>query len=84
MSKEPQKSLSQDKQIESFEEVKDFNNPDFEFIPKSQHKWVQQGPYLICRSCDLQHAVPIGMERVLMGFKDNGDPIIKKRSEVGL
>lgn len=59
------------------EETLDFTKPDYQFIPKGNHEWRQRGPYLVCVSCELQHAVYIGMEKRLVGF-DQGRPIIKK------
>ena len=46
----------------------------FEFIPKGIHSWKQQGPYLICSSCELQHAVWIGVSKWLVGFEEDGSP----------
>ena len=60
-------------------EVLDFNKPDFNFIPKGVHDWRQQGYYIICKSCDLEHAVWIGSERILIGINDRGEPILKVR-----
>ncbi len=41
------------------------------------HKWIQQGPYLICQSCELKHAVYIGVEKHLLGYDKEGKPVIK-------
>lgn len=60
-------------------EVLDFNKPDFNFIPKGVHDWRQQGYYIICKSCDLEHAVWIGNKRILTGINDRGEPILKVR-----
>jgi len=49
----------------------------------SGHQWVQRGPYLVCRSCPIEHAVYIGMNVRLIGFKDNGRPILKKIGKRG-
>lgn len=65
--------------IEEDNEKLDFSKPDFEFIPKGNHEFRQQGPYLICYSCELQHAVWIGMEKMMMGIDDKGQPILKSR-----
>jgi len=46
------------------------------YIPKEGHEWRQQGPYLICNSCPLQHATYIGMKKQLIGF-ENSKPIFK-------
>ena len=68
-----------EKQNEKETEVLDFTKPDFNFIPKGSHEWRQQGYYIVCKSCDLEHAVWIGSERLLTGINDNGEPILKVR-----
>jgi len=65
-------------------EVLDFNKPDFKFIPSGYHDWRQRGYYLICGSCDLEHAVFIGPNKVIVGKNEKGEPIIKNRKDVGL
>ncbi len=65
-------------------EVMDFSKPDFTFTPKGVHEWRQEGYYLICRSCDLQHAIWIGGEKILTGFDNNGKVILKTRKELGM
>lgn len=52
--------------------------PDFQFIP-GRHIYRQQGYYLICNSCVLQHAVFIGDKYLMVGEDENGTPILKKR-----
>jgi len=59
-------------------EVLDFNTPDFKFTPAGFHDWRQQGYYLVCKSCELQHAVFIGKDKIMVGMDDKG-PILKKR-----
>lgn len=61
------------------EELLDFTKPDFDFKPNERHEWRQYGPYLICKVCQLEHAVYVGMENVLIGLEENGQPILKKR-----
>ena len=56
--------------------------PDFVFFPKGRHTYRQEGPYLVCRSCELHHAVYIGMEKIMVGENENGEPIVKRRSEL--
>jgi len=60
-------------------EVLDFNKPDFKFFPKGRHIYRQQGYYLICKSCELQHAIWIGMDKIMVGEDKEGNPILKKR-----
>lgn len=61
------------------EQAYDFDNPEFTFIPKGIHNWRQEGPYLVCRSCEIHHAVFIGMEKMMIGIDENGNPILKSR-----
>lgn len=61
-------------------EVIDTSQPEYEFNPGLKgHDWRQQGPFLICQSCELKHSVYIGMDKQLMGIDEEGMPIIKKR-----
>jgi hypothetical protein len=57
---------------------------DFEFLPTGQHEYRQRGPYLVCLSCEVQHAVYIGMEKIMVGEDEQGRPILKTRKELGL
>lgn len=60
-------------------EALDFNNPDYSFIPKGYHEWRQRGPYCICTSCELEHAIYLGMDKLLIGIDEKGQPIVKKK-----
>ena len=60
-------------------ELLDFNKPNFEFKPNEHHDWRQKGPYLVCKSCELQHATYIGMDKLLIGLNEKGQPLFKKR-----
>lgn len=55
--------------------------PDFQFFPQGRHVYRQQGPYLVCRSCELHHAIYVGMEHIMVGEED-GKPILRRRSEL--
>lgn len=59
-------------------ELLNFDNGE-KFIPKGNCEYRQQGPYLICYSCPLQHAVWIGMNKMMIGISKDGMPILKKR-----
>lgn len=53
--------------------------PLYEFSPGlSGHEWKQQGPYLVCHSCEIRHATYIGMGKLLVGIED-GKPILERR-----
>lgn len=62
-------------------EVIDFNRPSYVFKPNEQHEWRMQGPYLVCKSCELQHAVFIGMGKILVGLNGDGTPKLINRDE---
>lgn len=64
-------------------EEKDLDKPDFIFLPKGNHLWRQEGPYIVCKSCELVHAAFVGMEKVLVGFKEE-KPIFKTRKELNI
>lgn len=66
---------------ESEEEMLDFTKPDYSFIPKGNHEYRQQGYYLVCKSCEIQHAVWIGPDRLMVGVDESGRPILKKRKD---
>lgn len=57
----------------------DFTRPTFEFKPQEHHDWRQQGPYLCCKSCELEHGVWVGMGKILVGLNEMGQPILKNR-----
>lgn len=67
---------------EPLSESKPIDKPDYEFKPNEIHEWRQQGFYLICKSCELQHAVFIGSENILVGINKEGKPILKSRRSV--
>ena len=48
-------------------------------IPKEigAHDWVQQGPYLVCRSCPLRHTTYIGVNKRYFGKDEKGLPILR-------
>lgn len=69
--------MNNDEEYES--EILNFEEPDFVFEPNERHEWRQQGPYLVCKSCQLEHAVYIGMEKILVGLDNYGQPILKVR-----
>lgn len=70
-------------EVESLEEDLVYT-PDFVFLPKGRHTYRQEGPYLVCRSCELHHAIYIGMDKLMVGENENGEPILRSRSELNL
>ena len=64
---------------EPYEETLDFTKPDYVFLPKGRHTYRQQGYYLVCKSCEIAHAVWIGSTRIMVGEEEDGTPILKKR-----
>lgn len=68
---------NEEKQNEAEEEILDLTKPDYTFIPKGSHEWVQRGPYLICKSCEIEHATWIGVGKQMIGVSSDGQPILK-------
>lgn len=62
----------------------DFTRPDFSFIPKGNHDYKQRGYYLVCKSCELEHGIFVGPERLMVGIEEGGQPILKTRRELGM
>jgi hypothetical protein len=50
--------------------------PDFTFTPNGNCRFKQRGPYLVCCTCELEHAKFIGMNKRMVGEKPNGEPIL--------
>jgi hypothetical protein len=50
-----------------------------EAIPQ-RHDWYQQGVWLKCRSCKLNHGSYIGTEYILIGIDEHNKPILDKIS----
>lgn len=74
----------EDVQDDSESERLDFGKPDFTFIPKGNHDYKQRGYYLICKSCEIEHAVFVGADKIMVGIEDDGKPIMKSRKELGM
>lgn len=75
-------SDSSESEVKSAEEIFDFNKPDYSFIPQGNHEYRQQGYYLVCKSCEIQHAVWIGSRKIMVGVDEEGKPILKKRKDM--
>jgi len=61
----------------------DFNSPAFTFTPAGRHTYRQEGYYLVCKSCELHHAVFIGPYKIMVGETEDGKPILKNKKELG-
>lgn len=68
---------------EEEQDTLDFTKPDYVFLPKGNHFYRQQGYYLVCKSCEITHAVWIGPDHLMVGCKEDGSPVLKKRKELG-
>lgn len=64
--------------LDAEKEIINTNEPLFAFEPGlTGHQWRQQGPYIVCKSCELVHALRIGMNKQLIGIDEEGMPILK-------
>jgi len=74
---------NQKEQQEELNETVNFSKPAYTFTP-GNHIYRQQGYYLVCKSCDLQHAVWIGASKIMVGVDEKGIPILKTRKSLGM
>jgi len=65
----------------SEEKEYDFDNPEFVFAPKGLHNFRQEGIYLVCRSCEIEHAIYIGPDKMMVGIDEEGKPIVVDKQE---
>ncbi len=79
---ENQQTMEEEQLVEEETQVVDFSKPDYSFIPNGTHLYRQQGPYLICKTCELEHATFIGMDKLMVGVAENGKPILKSRKDM--
>lgn len=71
----------ENKQEQETHEEGEVLRKEYEFIPSALCKYKQRGPYLICVSCEIQHATFIGMDKIMVGEDNDGKPIVRSRSE---
>lgn len=72
MEEQNEKTNIEEPETEQLQEI-------YKFLPKGRHTWRQQGFYLVCKSCELQHAVYIGPKKIMVGEDQEGRPILKDR-----
>ena len=69
----------EEKNEEIEEEELNFEKPDYVFEPEPNHDYRQQGFYLVCKSCEIEHAVWIGSNKIMIGTDKDGKPILQNR-----
>ncbi len=80
--KTEEKKEVKETQEKELEEILNFDKPDFVFSPKGRHEWRQRGYYLVCVSCEIQHAIWIGPDKIMVGEDKEGKPLLKTREEL--
>lgn len=85
LSKHSKMDNEKNEDIQEVEEVKaevEVMQKAYEFTPSGTCTFRQRGPYIVCTSCEIQHANWIGMDRIMVGEDEKGKPILKSRSEL--
>lgn len=77
------KGMENEEQDKPEVEQLDFNNASYSFTPKGVHDWKQRGYYIVCKSCELEHALFIGADKILVGLSEAG-PVFKHRHELNM
>lgn len=75
---------NEEPKTDAAEERVDFTKPDFSFVPKGNHDYKQRGYYLVCKSCELEHGIYIGADKIMVGIAEDGKPLLKTRRELGM
>lgn len=82
MSKNTQENDQHEEEAKPFEEVGNFNNPDYSFIPDiSQCEWKQRGPFLQCGIDGMLFTIGIGNNRVMTGIGAGNVPILEDKKK---
>jgi hypothetical protein len=76
-----QEESKNESQTQGVSEELNFDKPSYSFIPKGNHEWRQQGFFLICKSCEIEHATHIGPDKLLVGFNEKNEPILEDRKK---
>lgn len=63
-------------------ETQTFNTEDMRTFSPGRHTWRQQGPYLVCRACELHHAIYIGMDKIMIGEDAEGRPEVRDKVSI--
>lgn len=83
-SNQESKTLLTDEEVlnlKNEEQPYNFDNPEFVFTPKGFHNWRAEGIYLVCRSCEIEHALYIGPNKMFVGMNEEGKPIFIDKDE---
>jgi hypothetical protein len=80
------KPKKQEEKLENWETIKEFDLDEIRAEAKKQallkHRWVQKGIWLECKSCKFRHGFYVGINKVLVGVDEEGNPILKDKKEV--
>jgi hypothetical protein len=80
------KPKEQEKKLEFWETIKEFDLDEIRAEAKKQalskHRWVQKGIWLECKSCKFRHGFYIGINKIMVGVDEVGNPILKDKKEV--
>jgi len=80
------KPKKQENKLEIWETIKEFDLDEIRAEAKKQallkHRWVQKGIWLECKSCKFRHGFYVGINKVLVGVDEEGNPILKDKKEV--
>jgi len=80
------KPKKQENKLEIWETIKEFDLDEIRAEAKKQallkHRWVQKGIWLVCKSCKFRHGFYVGINKVLVGVDEEGNPILKNKKEV--
>ena len=62
-------------------EVDELRSEALEKAKNTRHTWRQKGHWLVCKSCENPHASWLGRDKIMVGEKEDGTPIIVDRDK---
>jgi|LakMenE18May11ns_1017448.scaffolds.fasta_scaffold9953543_6 hypothetical protein len=60
------------------DQVEELRKNAIERLQRSEKRWVQRGPYLVCITDSGEVATHIGTAKILVGLDDKGNPMFKQ------
>lgn len=58
--------------VMSTEQLQEIRSAAMERVKNTTHEWRQRGVYLVCTSCEFEHAIHIGTNKMFKGTNKEG------------
>ena len=65
----------------SFDELEEIRRRAIESVKNKKHVWKQKGPWIECQSCDYKHGHFVGVDKIMKGIDEDGNPFFEMRGK---